>query len=89
MHAYVIVLDASRLQARAQARGIVRAFAGFAPDVPMVVAANRWDPTELPAAELADFIGVQDGAIHACDPREPAQCHALLERVLDQVGAPS
>ena len=89
MHAYILVLDASRLQARAQARSIVRAFAAFAPDVPFVLAANRWDPTDVSAAELADFIGVPAEAIAACDPRDPDQCRALLQRVTGLAGVPS
>lgn len=89
MHAYVLVLDASRLQARAQARSIVRAFAGFAPDVPFVVAANRWDQEQLPAAELAAFIETQPEAVVACDPRDPDQCRALLARMVESAGVRS
>ncbi|WP_228373452.1 GTP-binding protein [Demequina gelatinilytica] len=86
MHAYVLVLDAGRLQARAQMRSIVRAFAGFAPGVPFVVAANRWDETALPAAELAAFIEVPEDAVVACDPRERDSCLALLEHVVRLAG---
>ncbi|WP_062521414.1 GTP-binding protein [Demequina silvatica] len=89
MHAYVLVLDASRLQARAQLRSIVRAFAGFAPDVPFVLAANRWDEAALPASELAAFVGVPADAIVRCDPRDPDECRSLLARVASLAGVAS
>ncbi|MDN4482509.1 GTP-binding protein [Demequina lignilytica] len=89
MHGYVLVLDASRLQARAQLRGIVRAFASFAPGVPFVLAANRWDCEELPAAELAAFVGVPADTVVACDPRDPADCRAVLGSIAVRAGVRS
>lgn len=85
MHGYLILIDASRLQARAQARSIVRAFASFAPQAPLLVAANRWAPEDLPQVELAEFIGVAPELIVSCDPRDRAQCHATLAHLLSRV----
>ncbi|WP_160295463.1 GTP-binding protein [Demequina aurantiaca] len=85
MHGYLILIDASRLQARAQSRSIVRAFATFAPQVPMLIAANRWDPNTLPRAELAEFIGVDPSLIVSCDPRDKDQCHETVQNLLRSV----
>ena len=82
MHGYLILIDASRLQARAQARSIVRAFSSFAPQVPFVVAVNRWQDREVEATELAEFIGVPATSIIECDPRDRDDCRRALQGLL-------
>lgn len=87
MDAYLILIDASRLQARAQARSIVRAFESFAPDVPFLVAVNRWEEGDLAASDLAEFIGVSPHVIVECDPRQRHDCHRTVAHVLELVTA--
>ncbi|WP_062072397.1 GTP-binding protein [Demequina sediminicola] len=81
MAGYVLLVDASRLQAQAQLKSIVRSFAQFAPGVPFVVAANRWNRDELPAAQLAQFLGVPEATIESCDPRERGDVIKVLRRL--------
>ncbi|MDN4474177.1 GTP-binding protein [Demequina zhanjiangensis] len=85
MSAYVLLVDASRLQALAQLRSIVRQFQGFAPDVPFVVAANRWDQSAQSPAEVAAFVGIDEAALVQCDPRDPADCERVLRHLLGSV----
>ncbi|WP_084126000.1 ATP/GTP-binding protein [Demequina sp. NBRC 110054] len=85
MRAYALLVDASRLQAQAQLKSILRQFQAFAPHVPFLVAANRWDPAALSAEELGRFLGVDPGLIVACDPREKAQGLDLLGALMSQV----
>lgn len=85
MHGYVLLVDASRLQARAQLRSIVRAFRSFAPGVPYVIAANRWDPAEIAARDLAAFVDAGEAPVVACDPREEQDCRRVLEGLIATV----
>lgn len=87
MAGYVLMVDASRLQAQAQLKSIVRRFEQFAPDTPFVVAANRWDATQVGRDELATFVGVPPGTILACDPRDPGAARALLAELVRRVEA--
>ncbi|WP_084077749.1 ATP/GTP-binding protein [Demequina sp. NBRC 110057] len=87
MSAYVVLVDASRLQSLAQVKSVVRRFESFAPGVPFVVAANRWDRATQSAAQLAHFIGVPDYSVVACDPRDRDEVLAVLRLALDFSGA--
>ncbi|WP_084130141.1 ATP/GTP-binding protein [Demequina sp. NBRC 110055] len=82
MGAYVLLVDASRLQALAQLKSVVRRFAEFAPSVPYLVAANRWDSAQMDAEELARFVGVPGAAVVACDPRVPEDVNRVLAAAL-------
>ncbi len=87
MSAYLLLVDASRLQAQAQLRSILRQFREFAPEVPFVIAANRWDREQLSAADLAAFVGADESALIHCDPRDRADCERVLRALLDRVPA--
>ena len=87
MAGYVLLVDASRLQAQAQLKSIVRRFAAFAPDVPFVLAANRWDPDSLSREQLAEFVGVPGDCVVACDPRDAQQTHDLLAHLLRDIAS--
>lgn len=87
MAGYVLMVDASRLQAQAQLKSIVRRFGAFAPGAPFVLAVNRWDPSEVSGDELAEFVGVPRHTLVACDPRDPDAVHALLARLISAVEA--
>ena len=78
MRAYALLVDASRLQAQAQLKSILRQFRGFAPEVPFLIAANRWDQATLSREALAEFIGVEPRLIVAHDPRDEREAHDLL-----------
>ncbi|WP_084102703.1 ATP/GTP-binding protein [Demequina sp. NBRC 110051] len=82
MGAYVLLVDASRLQSLAQLKSVVRRFADFAPSVPYLVAANRWDPAQMDAGEIARFVGVPDAAVMACDPRNAEDVVDVLTAAL-------
>ncbi|WP_297081115.1 ATP/GTP-binding protein [uncultured Demequina sp.] len=84
MAGYVLLVDVSRLQSQAQAKGIARRFQAIAPGLPLVLAANRWDPTVLTAGQLSDFVGVPPECVMACDPRVPDQARAVLSRVAER-----
>ncbi|WP_084038081.1 ATP/GTP-binding protein [Demequina sp. NBRC 110053] len=85
MAGYVLLVDASRLQAQAQLKSIVRRFASFAPDVPFLLAANRWDPRQAGRGQIAQFVGVDASRVVACDPRDAGQSRALLVDLLGLV----
>lgn len=87
MHAYLLLVDASRLQSMAQLKGVIKHFANFAPESPFLIAPNRWDSDEVPLDELAEFLDVDPNVIVECDPRDPAQCRALLEQLVHVSGA--
>lgn len=82
MAGYVLMVDASRLQAQAQLKAIVRRFESFAPGTPYLLAANRWDPAQLSRKDLADFVGVAPERVVACDPRDAQQSQALLRQLI-------
>jgi signal recognition particle receptor subunit beta len=46
MRVFVVLVDASRQHSRDQARDILTTFRAMAPDVPFVVAVNRWDESD-------------------------------------------
>ncbi|GIG55142.1 GTP-binding protein [Demequina activiva] len=85
MAGYVLLVDASRLQAQAQLKSIVRRFAEFAPNAPFILAANRWDPAQVSREQLASFVGVPSDRIVACDPRSTDQAHAVLAQLLGDI----
>ncbi len=85
MSAFALLVDASRLQSRAQLKKVVATFGSLGIEVPFVVAANRWNHAELPARELAHFVGVEESAVVGCDPREQSQCHELLRHLMERV----
>lgn len=87
MHAYLMLVDASRLQSMAQLKGVIKRFAGFAPESPFLIAANRWDRDEVPLDELAEFLNVDPHVIVECDPRDGDQCRALLRQLVEVSGA--
>lgn len=85
MHAYVLLADGSRLQSQAQLKSVVRAFTQLGPDAPFRVALNRWDQAQTPAAQVAQFIGVQPHHVVACDPREPRDVAAVLDALVADI----
>lgn len=87
MGGYVLMVDASRLQAQAQLKSIVRRFAAFAPGTPFVLAVNRWDPEQVSGDELAEFVGVPRHTLVPCDPRDPDQVRALIAGLVTAVEA--
>lgn len=87
MHAYLMLVDASRLQSMAQLKGVIKHFAQFAPESPFLIAPNRWDREEVPLDELAEFLDVDPDLIVECDPRDADQCRALLEKLVHASGA--
>lgn len=89
MAGYVLVLDASRLQSQAQLKGVLQRFAAFAPGVPFVVAVNRWDRDKVPAATLAQFLGVPPHVLLPCDPRDRDQAVSVLTELVSRIGAPA
>lgn len=82
LDAYVMLVDASRLQATAQLKRVVRYFAEIAPGVPYVVAANRWNREEVSPESLAAFVGVPVEALVECDPRNAEECRQLLTEIV-------
>ncbi|WP_082096308.1 GTP-binding protein [Demequina flava] len=89
MAGYVIVVDASRLQSQAQARGILKRFQSFAPDVPYVLAVNRWDRTAVSAADLATSLGVPEQSLVECDPRLMSDTSRALRAVVGHALRPA
>ncbi|WP_062072388.1 GTP-binding protein [Demequina sediminicola] len=87
MVAYILMVDVSRLQSQAQLKGIMKRFAYFAPQVPFVVAANRWSRTAISAPDLARFIGVDSSALVHCDPRDSEESKAVLAHTLELADA--
>lgn len=87
MDAYVMLVDASRLQSAAQLKRAVRFFGELDPDAPYVIAANRWDESSMTRDELAEFLAVDPDSIVSCDPRSPAECRALLGQMVEIVEA--
>ena len=85
MHGYVLVVDGGRLQSRAQLKGAVRAFEGFAPGVPSVVAVNRWTRTDEAAHELAEFLDIDVARIVECDTFDQVACREVLGTVIGMV----
>lgn len=84
MSGYIVVVDASRLQSQAQARGSLKRFQSFAPEVPYTVAANRWDSSVLSAAELAHNLSIPQEALIACDPRVAAETEYVVADLLER-----
>ncbi|WP_084105407.1 ATP/GTP-binding protein [Demequina sp. NBRC 110056] len=84
MAGYVVLVDASRLQSLAQAKGILRRFAAIDPAAPFVVAVNRWDRDAQAATEIAGFLGVAVSALHAVDPRDGDQARAVLAALVER-----
>lgn len=82
MHAYVLVLDASRPHSRAQMRYIAQRFTGLRPRVPMVTAVNRWDRHRYSAVDIASQAGVPVESVVACDPRDPHQVRMVLSSLV-------
>ena len=85
MAGYMLLVDASRLQAQAQLKSIVRRFATFAPDVPFLLAANRWDPEQVSREQLADFVGVPADRVVECDPRSVEHTRAVLAQLVRDI----
>ncbi|WP_369069503.1 GTP-binding protein [Kineococcus terrestris] len=85
MDGYLVLVDASRSASVAEAAGIVGAFARLAPAVPRLVAVSRWERPAATRTALAQLLGTSPQALVACDPRDPAQCTAVLQVLLDGV----
>ncbi|GAA0289471.1 GTP-binding protein [Kineococcus aurantiacus] len=85
MHAYLVLVDASRSASIAQAAGIVSAFARLAPACPRLVAVSRWPDPAGTRGQLAHLLGTTPSALVACDPRDLGQCTAVLRLLLDGV----
>jgi signal recognition particle receptor subunit beta len=87
MRVFVVLVDASRQESRDQAREILRTFRGMAPDVPFVVAVNRWDESDdLDRMTLALGLRPADAPrLVRADVREHAAGVRLLQLVLQHV----
>ena len=87
MRVFVVLVDASRQESRDQAREILRTFRGLAPDVPFVVAVNRWDPSDdLDRMTLALGLRPADaGRLVRADVRDQVAGVRLLQLVLQHV----
>jgi uncharacterized protein len=89
---YVLLVDASREQSIAEARGILAAFSDLDPDLTFVVGANRITAGPSGATQLdrlAEALQVAPEVIVAVDVLDDTSCVDLLldllERVLEQV----
>jgi signal recognition particle receptor subunit beta len=87
MRVFVVLVDASRQESRDQAREILRTFRGMAPDVPFVVAVNRWDSSDdLDRMTLALGLRPSDASrLVRADVREHGAGVRLLQLVLQHV----
>ena len=85
MDGYLVLVDASRPESVREAAGIVAAFARTAPSTPRLVAVSRWADPAGTRARLAAQLGTSPQALVACDPRDPADCTAVLQLLLDGV----
>nr|WP_276612367.1 ATP/GTP-binding protein [Kineococcus vitellinus] len=85
MDGYLVLVDASRPASVSQAAGIVTAFARLAPSTPRLVAVSRWADPAGTRTRLAAQLGTSPQALVACDPRELADCTAVLRLLLDGV----
>jgi signal recognition particle receptor subunit beta len=85
MDGYLVLVDASRAAGVAEAAEIVAAFQRLAPASPRLVAVSRWADPAGTRGQLAHLLGTSPSALVACDPRDLAQCTAVLRILLDGV----
>jgi uncharacterized protein len=88
MAGYVVVVDASTTTSVVQARDIAATFARLAPEVPRVVAVNRWAEPDRTRTHLARALGAPADALVECDPRDLADCTTALHHLLDRIPHP-
>ncbi|MBB2902820.1 hypothetical protein FHR75_003656 [Kineococcus radiotolerans] len=85
MDGYLVLVDASRPAGVTEAAGIVATFQRIAPAAPRLVAVSRWADPAGTRGRLAQLLGTSPSALVPCDPRDLAQCTAVLRVLLDGV----
>jgi len=81
MNGLLVLVDSSDRPSLTPARRMLRRFRRISRAPTLVVATKQDERRALPVGEVADALGVE-GPVVACDPRQRASVHEVLQRLL-------